>query len=64
MSKLKQFREQAGLSQTQLGDKAGVSYRMIQHYEQGIKDINKAQALTVYKLAKALQVQIEDILEF
>ena len=63
MSKLKQLREQAGLSQTQLGDKASVSYRMIQHYEQGIKDINKAQALTVYKLAKALQVQIEDILE-
>lgn len=36
---------------------------MIQSYEQGAKDINKAQAITVYKLSKALNVKIEDLLE-
>ena len=36
---------------------------MIQKYEIADKDINKAQALTVYKLAKALEVTVEDLLE-
>lgn len=36
---------------------------MIQHYEQGAKDINKAQVGTVHKLAKVLKVNIEDLIE-
>ena len=63
MSKLKKIREAVGLSQNKLATLSGVSNRMIQHYEQGVKDINKAQVGTVYKLAKALKVNIEDLIE-
>lgn len=63
MSKLKEIREAKGLSQNKLAEIAGVSNRMIQHYEQGVKDINKAEALTVYKLAKALNCEMENLLE-
>ena len=64
MSNLKSLRTKAGMSQSQLAKSSGVTLRMIQHYEQGFKDINKAQALTVWKLAQALGCRIEDILEF
>ncbi len=37
---------------------------MIQNYEQGFKDINAAAVLTVYKLSKALDCAIEDLIEF
>ena len=35
---------------------------MIQHYEQGVKDINKAQVDTVYKLSSALDVTVGELL--
>lgn len=63
MSKLKSYREQRGLSQSGLATLSGISCRMIQHYEQGDKDINKAAVLTVKKLADALNVNIEDLIE-
>lgn len=51
------------ISQMQLAEISGVSVRMIQKYETGEKDINKAQALTVYKLSEALGVKVEDLIE-
>ena len=63
MSKLKTIREAANQSQKILADTSGVNIRMIQHYEQGVKDINKAQVLTVYKIAKALGCTVEDLIE-
>lgn len=63
MKKIKAIRERVGLSQSQLSTASGVNCRMIQSYEQGVKDINKAQAITLYKLSKALNVKIEDLLE-
>lgn len=63
MSNLKRLREASGLSQSGLADKSGVSVRMIQKYEQGVKDINKAQAITVYNLAKTLDVTVENLIE-
>lgn len=63
IKRLKLYRAKAGLSQNKLATLSGVSNRMIQYYEQGVKDINKAQAGTVYKLAKALGVNIEDLIE-
>lgn len=63
MSKLQDARKAAGLSQSKLAEVAGINLRILQYYEQGKNDINKAQALTVYKLARALNVNIEDILE-
>lgn len=63
MSNLKRIRTDSGLSQTELAEHSGVNVRMIQHYEQGIKDINKAQAITIHKLAQALKCNMEDLLE-
>ena len=63
MSNLKRIREAAGLSQSQLAKAATVNIKTIQGYEQGERDINKAQALTLYQIAKVLKVNIEDLLE-
>lgn len=64
MSRLKTKRETKQLSQRKLAELSGVSVRMIQYYEQGVKDINKAHAMSVYKLSEALECDICDILEF
>ena len=63
MSRLKENREKAGLTQKELSERSGVNLRTIQNYEQGYKDINKAQVLSLYKLAKALDVTMEDLIE-
>ena len=63
MTNLKRIREARGLSQAKLAEISGVNVRMIQYYEQGVKDINAAAALTVYKLAQALECTVEDLLE-
>ena len=63
MSKLKENRERAGLTQKELSERSGVNIRTIQDYEQGRKLINKAQGLSVYNLANALNVIIEELLE-
>lgn len=63
MTNLKKIREATGLSQAKLAERSGVNVRMIQYYEQGAKDINVAAALTVYRLAQALDCKVEDLLE-
>lgn len=60
---LKKLREAAGLTQNALAEASGVSLRMIQLYEQGQRDIMKAEAGTVLKLAKVLNVTMEKIIE-
>lgn len=62
-TKLKRIREAAGLSQSELSKKSGVSLRSIQMYEQKNNDIDKAQGHTLYKLSVALGCSIEDLLE-
>lgn len=62
MSNLKEIRSKENLTQLELADKSGVSPRMIQFYEQGVKDINKAQGITLYKIAQVLNCKIEDLL--
>lgn len=61
-SKLKNIRQEKGLTQKQLAEAAGLSLRTLQHYEQGSKDINQAAATTVYRLAAALGVKMEEIM--
>lgn len=63
MSNLKILRSYKGMSQRELAETSGVSIRMIQYYEQGKNDINRAEALTIYKLAKALHVDMDELLE-
>ena len=61
-SNLKHCREKKGLSQSQLAKQSGVSLRVIQAYEQGYKDINKAQVITALQLAEALECDVKEIL--
>ena len=60
---LKRIRNERGYNQKQLSEISGVNLRMIQHYEQGVKDINSAQAITIYNLSQALNCNMEDLLE-
>lgn len=62
-SKLKIKREELGISQWDLGLMSGVNYRMIQFYEQGLKDINKAQVTTLNRLAESLGCEISDLID-
>lgn len=64
MSNLKDTRLANKLSQKELSERSGVNLRMIQYYEQGVKDINKAEAMTVYKLSEALNCNVWELLEF
>lgn len=61
--KLKEKRLAAGLSQSQLAYVSGVNIRLIRAYEQGTRLLNKAEALNVYKLAQALGLKVEDLLD-
>ena len=63
MSNLKRIREAKNLTQSKLSEESGVNLPMIQKYEAGIKDINKAQGMTLHKLTQALDCKIEDLLE-
>lgn len=63
MSNLKRIREEKNLTQAKLSEVSGVNLQMIQKYEMGVKDINKAQGITLYKLSQVLDCTIEDILE-
>lgn len=61
-SSLKFMREDRGMSQSELAKKSGVPLRTIQAYEQGYKDINKAQVVTVLQLAEALECDVYEII--
>ena len=63
MNKLQQIRKQRGLSQSQLSEKSHVKLINIQMYETNKRNINTAQVNNVYKLAKAIDVTIEELLD-
>lgn len=64
MTRLRMYRERRGFSQSELARESGVSVRMIQHYEQRQKDLNKAQTKTIWMLARALHCTMEELMEF
>ena len=59
---LKEKRAEAGLTQSQLADKSGVSKKNIQHYESGYRNLDLAKLSTLSKLAFALNCKIPDLL--
>lgn len=63
-TKLARARKNIGMTQEQLADDSGISVRMIQKYEQRKNDINSAKASTLLALSKALNCNIEDLLEY
>ncbi len=62
-TRLKRIRSAYGCSQSRLAEMSGVGIRSIQMYEQRRKSINKAEAQSVLRLARALGCEMEDILE-
>lgn len=63
MSNLKNARIRAGLSQSELAKQSGVNFRMLQYYEQGVKNIDGAKIETLAALARVLGCGISEILE-
>lgn len=61
--KLKTLRKAHRMSVQELADASGVNFQMIQKYESGNKDINKAAVSTVKALANALGCRIEDLID-
>ena len=62
-SNLEIYRREAKLSRSELSKKSGVPLRMIEHYEQRLKNINKANSEYLLSLAKALYIEPENLLE-
>ena len=60
--RLKTLRRAAGISQTQLAAAAGLNARMVQYYEQGVKDLNAAKLQTLLKLCNALNCTLSDLI--
>ena len=60
---LKRIRTAYGCTQAELAKKSGVSLRSIQMYEQRNKDINKANAETLYRISKVFGCSMEDLLD-
>lgn len=64
ITRLQYHRTTNNLSQNNLSKNSGVSLRMIQQYEQRKKDINKASVSSLYSLARVLNCQIENLMEW
>lgn len=61
--KLKKLRQASGLSQSQFAEKAEMSIRTLQHYEQGSKNFDHARIDTILKACLVLNCSLEDIIE-
>ena len=61
-AKLKKYRTQAGLSQSELARASEVPLRTLQQYEQQQKDINKARGEYLIKLARVLNCEPGDLI--
>lgn len=63
MTNLQKYRKAAGMTQRELAVASGVSLRTLQDYEQGRKPIGQSAALTVHRIAKALGVTVENLIQ-
>lgn len=63
-TKLREVREAAGLSRIQLGELSGIKPMTIKDYENGRRDFNLARVDIVKAIAQALNLKIEDILDY
>lgn len=63
-TKLREAREAAGLTRIQLGELSGINVRSIESYEQSVRDFNLARVDIVKAIAQALNLKIEDILDY
>ena len=59
---LKTLRELKGISRKELAEATGISFRSIQDYEQGHKDLSSAKAETILKMSETLDCTMEDLI--
>ena len=62
-TKLKAFRQSAGLTQAELAEKAGINKRVLEFYEQGTKKIERAKLETILKICAALNCRMYEIID-
>ena len=63
MNNLKELRTKRNMSIMDLSKITGIPYRTLQDIELGNVNINNTKAINVYKLAKALDVKMETLLD-
>ncbi|MCL2487923.1 MAG: helix-turn-helix transcriptional regulator, partial [Oscillospiraceae bacterium] len=63
ISNLQKIRKASGMTQKKLAQSSGVALRMVQLYEQRQQDINRAQAITLTRMAHVLGCAVEGLLE-
>lgn len=63
MNNLKELRTKRNISMTELSKLTGIPYRTLQDLELGNHSINNAKAINLYKIAKALGVKMESLLD-
>lgn len=61
MTPLQHYRQMAALSRKELAEKAGISHRTLQDYEQGRKRLAAASYETVVKVARILEVEPQEL---
>lgn len=59
-NRVRELRTRAGLSQTDLGGRLGVSFQQVQKYEKGV---NRMGASRLIQICDALKVSIHDVFE-
>lgn len=63
MAKLQDVRIDRQMTQKQLAEQANISFRMLQSYEQGAKQIDNARLETLLKICLALGCKLEEVIE-
>ena len=63
-TRLRYKRDNINMSQKRLAEYSGVALRQIQLFEQRQRSINKASAVTLLKLSRALSCSMEELIEY
>lgn len=59
---LAELRKSVGMSQRELAQATGISYKLVQSYEQGVRDINGARISTLLSLCIVLKCRLEQLI--
>lgn len=59
---LKEIRKKTGLSQVQFAERAGMPVRTYQNYEQGHRDVYKADINTLIRICHAAECKLEEFI--
>lgn len=60
---LARLRMNHNMTETELSEESGISERDIRSFEKGRLDINRASGITLFRLSKALDCSMEDLIE-